>query len=294
MFIVALAACGGGTAIPQPEVAADDSFPAPPEEPPPVAVDLIADAATLAPGARVRVAVRFQIRPGWKIYWSNPGEAGLPTVASLDAPDGFEVGALAYPAPHAFEGPGGVRSYGYAKEVLLSVPVRVPDDATEREARFAAEAHWLACSDACKPGRAEVTLAIPLVPTAGALVASNRELFARHLTRVPVQLDDDACDVTANTDDHTAIIDCAGAEVLELFPATEAQAALAGQMSTRTQSGASLRLSFRPGEMPARVRGVLRSEVAGSNHYYTVDEAAASAAAAFSAPRAAPIGARAR
>ncbi|MDG2051795.1 MAG: protein-disulfide reductase DsbD family protein, partial [Myxococcota bacterium] len=38
--------------------------------------ELLVDAATVAPGARVRIGVLFELQPGWHIYWQNPGDSG--------------------------------------------------------------------------------------------------------------------------------------------------------------------------------------------------------------------------
>lgn len=269
---VALIGCSGGTTVPQPLVASDDSFPEPPPEPPPVAADLIADTDAVAPGALTRVAVRFTIAPGWKIYWSNPGEAGLPTIVSLDPPDGFDVGAVTYPAPHAFDGPGGVLSYGYSKEVLLSALVRAPATVDGDDVTVVANARWLACNDVCKRGGATLELTLPVAASAGDVGEVDAELFTRHLSRVPMPLDRDACAISADPDHKRAVIDCAGVSTLELFPARDTQQILAGQLSRPSTLGARLELSYAAADLPPRVNGVLRAESAGNNRYYNCDE----------------------
>src|SRR5688572_716189 len=77
-----------------------------------VRLHLLADVTRVAPGQELTVAARLDIEPGWHIYWSNPGESGLPTEVELVAPPGFQVGAVRYPGPNRFESPGEITSYG--------------------------------------------------------------------------------------------------------------------------------------------------------------------------------------
>lgn len=118
-------------------------------------VTLVASAPQQRSGEPVFLGVRFDIRPGWHIYWKNPGGAGLATDVQWRLPAGVEVGDLLWPVPVAFTQSGDIPGYGYEGEVVLAAELRssgaVPDGAV-----VGASVSWLACKDVCVLGSAEL------------------------------------------------------------------------------------------------------------------------------------------
>src|SRR6185369_17626506 len=92
-----------------------------------VKTELLADVKTVEAGKPFHVGVRLHIKPGWHVYWINPGDAGLPTRVKFSLPDGFKAGELKYPLPVRFE-QGGVIGYGYHDEVMLIAEITPPAD----------------------------------------------------------------------------------------------------------------------------------------------------------------------
>ena len=78
-------------------------------------VSLISETNT-APGGQVKLALHFQLAPGWHIYWSNPGDAGLAPQIALDPP--AMTGPLAFPQP-AYLLQDGVAGYVLSGDVVL-------------------------------------------------------------------------------------------------------------------------------------------------------------------------------
>jgi thiol:disulfide interchange protein DsbD len=111
------------------------------------AVSLVAMAAPV--GGAVTLGLRFELAPGWHIYWSNPGDAGLAPVIELAAP--AVAGGFAYPPPE-FLLQGDVAAY------VLSGDVVLPFRATGVAGAVAAQARWLVCSDICVPEHARFEL----------------------------------------------------------------------------------------------------------------------------------------
>ena len=62
------------------------------------------------------------MRPGWHVYWRNPGDAGLPTEIAWTLPPGFTAGEIAWPTPERFV-VSDIGNYGYAGSVDLLVPI---------------------------------------------------------------------------------------------------------------------------------------------------------------------------
>ena len=91
----------------------------------PVKARLVAESTSIRPGTPFLVAVAFQMGPGWHIYWSNPGDTGLPTTIAWDLPNGFHASSVMWPAPHRFISQG-LASYGYEREVSLLTRITPP------------------------------------------------------------------------------------------------------------------------------------------------------------------------
>jgi thiol:disulfide interchange protein DsbD len=150
---------------------------------PHVTASLVAEADAVVPGRALAVGVRLRMEAGWHTYWRNPGDAGLPTRARWTLPGGFAAGELQWPVPERFAS-GPIASYGYSREVLLPVEVRVPATLAASEVRLAARVDWLECREACLPGRAEVSLVLPVRsasrpgPSAAAFAEARRLLPA--------------------------------------------------------------------------------------------------------------------
>jgi len=131
-------------------------------------VALVAEAAAVAPGQSVRVALRLRSDPGWHTYWRNPGDAGSPTEITWRLPAGVTAGPIDWPAPLVIR-EGDAVIFGYEGEVLLPTTIRVPADAEPgRELTLAASAYYVVCREICIPGEAELTLSLPVAVSVAA------------------------------------------------------------------------------------------------------------------------------
>ena len=86
-----------------------------PEDDPAVAE--LSAAQTAHDGAPVLAGFSLQLAPGWKTYWRNPGDAGVPPQINIDGNAKAQIG---FPAPVRFEGDdaGGI---GYKQPVSLPI-----------------------------------------------------------------------------------------------------------------------------------------------------------------------------
>ena len=137
-------------------------------EPHPVTVRLICDADSIGPHQTFHLAVRFDMRKKWHIYWKNPGEGALPPHIEVTAPDGYTVGGILWPRPTAVTTPVGPE-YCYFDTAVLFVPITAPAILPDGTATLRVDMRWAACREACVLGsaRSEVT-----VDTSSRLVAS--------------------------------------------------------------------------------------------------------------------------
>ncbi len=140
---------------------------------------LIAESATAGDAGEVRFGLHFRMRPGWKIYWRSPGDAGFPPRPDWAGSENVADARVLWPAPHRFSILG-LQSMGYEDEVVLPVVV-VPFE-PGKPIRLEARVPYLTCADICVPYEAKLALALP----AGAETSSIQAgLIGRYLDRVP-------------------------------------------------------------------------------------------------------------
>jgi DsbC/DsbD-like thiol-disulfide interchange protein len=125
-----------------------------------VRVELITDRATPGPG--MRLGLKFDLDPGWHIYWQNPGDSGGPPEAAWTLPSAIMSAGIEWPAPERID-IGGLVNYGYHGSVVLPVVVGVASGARiPRVFTAKASLRWLACANVCISGKAELELKYPL------------------------------------------------------------------------------------------------------------------------------------
>ncbi len=248
---------------------------APPRRKPDVLVrlTLLADVNRVAPGQEMTLAARFDIAPGWHIYWSNPGESGLATEAVFRAPEGFRMGAVRFPGPSRFDAPGDITSYGYEELAVLSAVAAAPDRLAGDRVQFSVQASWLACRDVCVPGRAAASMELDAARPGEPSQPAHRELFARHAEALPRPLADLALAPAWRRGERqvAVAIDVPGARRLEYFPPSGEDMALVGQASVPARGGMRIELSYKPSAPPVRLGGVLAVTADASVRYYAVD-----------------------
>ncbi|MGD9618030.1 MAG: protein-disulfide reductase DsbD family protein [Alphaproteobacteria bacterium] len=163
------------------------SVAAPPQDP--VTARLVAETGAIAPGQTVWVALHLETRPGWHVYWRNPGDAGLPTEIAWTLPPGFTAGEIAWPTPERFV-VDRIGNYGYEGSVALLVPITAPAETETaplpgRTVPIVAQATWLACAEICIPGEAALSLALPVAAAPAAPDPASAALFAASRARLP-------------------------------------------------------------------------------------------------------------
>jgi thiol:disulfide interchange protein DsbD len=150
---------------------------------PHVRVELIADRAT--PGHGMHLGLKFDLDPGWHIYWLNPGDSGGPPVATWTLPPGMMVAGNEWPAPERID-IGGLVNYGYHDSVVLPVAMAVAADARMPPGvAVKTSVRWMACANLCVPGRADLELRFPLRETDRARLDDWKAVIAAARSRVP-------------------------------------------------------------------------------------------------------------
>src|SRR5499426_4154356 len=140
-------------------------------------VRLLAGRDPTQPGS-VLAGVEITMAEGWKTYWRNPGEAGVPPSFDWSGSSNTASIKVAYPAPMRLVDPA-AEMIGYKTSVLFPIEV-IPKVATAAvELRLALE--FAVCREICIPAQASLALTVPPAPMAGAPAPT----LAAALARVP-------------------------------------------------------------------------------------------------------------
>lgn len=124
-------------------------------------------------GPSLLAALVFDLKPGWHLYWTNPGDSGLPPEVRWKLPAGWRAEPLPLPVPERQVGPGGV-DFLLAGRVALLARLVPPPDWKGGPVTVEADVDWLACEAACVPGRASLSARLGEAAT----VLSDAELAA--------------------------------------------------------------------------------------------------------------------
>ena len=134
---------------------------------------LIAATETVGAAETLRLGLHFKLKPGWKIYWRSPGDAGFPPIPDWSSSRNLKSAVMQWPAPERFSVLG-LETLGYKKEVVFPITV-TREDAT-KPLRLSGVIRYLVCDEICIPYDADVALNVaqgPLRPSPFAHVISR-------------------------------------------------------------------------------------------------------------------------
>lgn len=103
--------------------------------------------------------IAIQLEPGWKTYWRNPGDSGVPPRFDFSKSDNVEAVTVLWPAPMKFDDGAGGFSLGYKKQVVL--PLRIVAKNNDKPVTLRAHINYAVCDKLCIPVEAtsELTFA---------------------------------------------------------------------------------------------------------------------------------------
>ena len=152
-----------------------------------VRADLIPAQDSIVPGGGFTVALRLKMPDGWHTYWRNPGDSGMATSIHWELPEGFSAGVIQWPYPRRFEASRSA-TFGYEGEAWLLSDLHAPKGLREGAGiDVAAQVKWLECREICVPGKAELTLRLP-VRRAAKPDRRFESAFGAALRRIPGRL----------------------------------------------------------------------------------------------------------
>lgn len=124
-----------------------------------VEANFITEFETVTLGQEFLIGINYKIDTDWHIYWSNPGDSGLPTEIEWSIPEGFEIESTDYPTPEKIPF-SGMANFGYSNEVLITAKVKLVKELKNGVYKFSAKSKWLVCKEKCIPGSNDLSLKI--------------------------------------------------------------------------------------------------------------------------------------
>ena len=130
------------------------------------------------------LGIEFRLAPGWHVYWRNSGDAGYAPKLDLAATPGIADAELLFPAPHRFDLPGGLVSFGYEGEVVYPVSGTLRREAGGPLA-IRGRLDYLVCARECVPYTADLALDLPAEADPSAAPGDDAARLAAWRARLP-------------------------------------------------------------------------------------------------------------
>jgi DsbC/DsbD-like thiol-disulfide interchange protein len=106
----------------------------------------------------VQAGVELRLDPGWKTYWREPGDSGVPPTFDFAGSANVKSVQVLWPAPERFPDGAGGNSIGYVGHIILPLRV-VPKDATQPPSLHL-KLGYAICGNLCVPAEATLDLAL--------------------------------------------------------------------------------------------------------------------------------------
>jgi DsbC/DsbD-like thiol-disulfide interchange protein len=123
------------------------------------AARLIAGSEVSGSDAKVlRAGVEIKLDPGWKTYWRDPGDSGVPPKLDFSGSDNVKSVTVLWPAPERFSDGAGGNSIGYLDHVIL--PLRITPQNAAKQSSLQLKLGYDICGNMCVPVESELALAL--------------------------------------------------------------------------------------------------------------------------------------
>ncbi len=106
-------------------------------------------------GAAAEIAIEIRLERGWKTYWRNPGDAGVPPRLDWSGSQNLKSTSAAWPVPVKLPDPYG-QSIGYKGNVV--VPVRLGAEEAGKPIKIRLDLEYGVCAEVCIPVNAKLSL----------------------------------------------------------------------------------------------------------------------------------------
>lgn len=106
----------------------------------------------------VRAGLEIKLDPGWKTYWRDPGDSGLPPTLDFSGSDNVKAVTVLWPAPVRFPDGAGGDSIGYLDHVIL--PLRIAPQDAGKPSSLQLKLGYDVCGNMCVPVESNLNLGL--------------------------------------------------------------------------------------------------------------------------------------
>jgi DsbC/DsbD-like thiol-disulfide interchange protein len=106
----------------------------------------------------LRAGVEIRLDPGWKTYWREPGDSGVPPTLDFSGSENVGAVTVLWPAPERFPDGAGGNSIGYMGRLIL--PLRVTPKDASKKSSVHLKLGYAICGNLCVPAEADLELAL--------------------------------------------------------------------------------------------------------------------------------------
>jgi thiol:disulfide interchange protein DsbD len=153
-----------------------------------MSVRLVSDQTSIPSGSSFTLGVVFKPDPGWHIYWKNPGDSGLPPRFTWKASPGVTIKDPLWPYPDRIPA-GPLITYGFERgEAMIPFPATIDSRRHGSSVTVKLVTQWLVCKEECLPGKAELSVSLPVTATQG-VPSQEAALFENTFSAIPAPLD---------------------------------------------------------------------------------------------------------
>jgi DsbC/DsbD-like thiol-disulfide interchange protein len=123
-------------------------------------------------------AIEIQLAAGFKTYWKNAGDSGVPPHFDFSQSTGLRDTVVRFPLPQSFDDGAGGKAFGYTQDVMFALEGKAAPGATLR-----LKLDFAVCGTLCIPLAAELALAVESGPRADAASVARLESLRAALPR---------------------------------------------------------------------------------------------------------------
>mgnify|MGYP001161674559 FL=1 len=98
--------------------------------------------------SKILLGLKVTLSPKWKIYWRNPGDAGLPPEINIQSTNNIKSANLLFPSPKRFNFYD-IETFGYDEEVIFPLIIKSLDNSNSISGIL--ELNAQVCSEICVP-----------------------------------------------------------------------------------------------------------------------------------------------
>ena len=182
------------------------------------AVRLISANAGPGTGQTIDLGLQFRMKPGWKVYWRSPGDAGFPPEISWVGSSNFAGATMSWPAPKRFSVLG-LETLGYKKEVVFPIKAELLERG--KAVKVSARVRFLTCDDICVPYETTFKFTLPegrdLTTLASGTIAAWEAKVPKYVTQkgVSALLAIEGAEIVGTGDNQALIVQVSGGDALK-------------------------------------------------------------------------------